>query len=92
MAAYNSQDFQSFYASPNSTFFLKAQTGAGWGTTPSMGGTTKNYFQRVYDDGTAGYCYYTKTTIDATPSSGETTPNYTGTISDHAVVKVIVSS
>ena len=32
-----------------------------------------------------------KTTIDATPSSGETTPNYTGTISDHAVVKVILN-
>ena len=91
MAAYNTQDFQSYYASPRSSFFYKWQTVAGWGTTPSMVDTT-NYFQRVYDDGTGGYCYYTKTTIDATPSSGETTPNYTGTISDHAVVKVIVSS
>ena len=50
---------------------------------------TVKYFQRVYDDGTAGYCYYTKTTIDPTPSAGETTPNYTGTISDHSVVKIL---
>ena len=64
----------------------------GSGVPDLISSTTTNYFQRVYDDGTGGYCYYTKTTIDATPSSGETTPNYTGTISDHAVVKVIVSS
>jgi hypothetical protein len=50
---------------------------------------TVKYFQRVYDDGTAGYCYYTKTSIDPTPSAGETTPNYTGTISDHSVVKIL---
>ena len=50
---------------------------------------TVKYFQRVYDDGTAGYCYYTKTTIDPTPLASETTPNYTGTISDHSVVKIL---
>jgi hypothetical protein len=50
---------------------------------------TIEYFQRVYDAGTAGYCYYTKTTIDPTPSSGETTPNYTGAISDHSIVKIL---
>lgn len=50
---------------------------------------TIKYFQRVYDDGTEGYCYYTKTEIDPTPSAGETTPNYTGTISDHSIVKIL---
>ena len=62
-----------------------------WGSAYPVAGTT-NYFQRVYDDGTGGYCYYTKTTIDPTPSAGETTPNYTGTISDHSVVKVITTT
>lgn len=50
---------------------------------------TVKYFQRVYDAGTAGYCYYTKTSIDPTPSAGETTPNYTGAISDHSVVRIL---
>jgi len=50
---------------------------------------TIKYFQRIYDAGTEGYCYYTKTSIDPTPSAGETTPNYTGAISDHSVVKIL---
>lgn len=50
---------------------------------------TVEYFQRVYDAGTAGWCYYTKTSIDATPSAGETTPNYTGAISNHSVVQIL---
>ena len=50
---------------------------------------TVKYFQRVYDAGTGGYCYYTKTEIDPTPSAGETTPNYTGAISDHSVVRIL---
>lgn len=58
-------------------------------STTTVEELTIKYFQRVYDDGTAGYCYYTKTTIDPTPSAGETTPNYTGTISDHSVVKIL---
>ena len=53
------------------------------------GQLTVKYFQRVYDAGTEGYCYYTKTEIDPTPSAGETTPNYTGAISDHSVVKIL---
>jgi hypothetical protein len=63
----------------------------GSGVPDLISSTTTNYFQRVYDDGTGGYCYYTKTTIDPTPSAGETTPNYTGTISGHSVVKVITT-
>ena len=50
---------------------------------------TVKYFQRVFDAGLSVYCYYTKTSIDATPSAGETTPNYTGAISDHSVVKIL---
>lgn len=60
------------------------------GTTTTLPGQlTVKYFQRVYDAGTGGYCYYTKTEIDPTPSAGETTPNYTGAISDHAIVKIL---
>jgi hypothetical protein len=47
------------------------------------------YVQKVYDDGTVGWCYYTKTTIDATPLASETTPNYTGVISRHSVVQIL---
>ena len=47
------------------------------------------YIQRVYDAGTEGWCYYTKTTIDATPDASETTPNYTGAISLHSVVQIL---
>jgi hypothetical protein len=50
---------------------------------------TVKYFQRVFDAGLSVYCYYTKTSIDATPASGETSPNYTGAISDHSVVKIL---
>jgi hypothetical protein len=50
---------------------------------------TVKYYQRVFDAGLSVYCYYTKTSIDATPSSGETSPNYTGAISDHSVVKIL---
>ena len=58
-------------------------------TTTIPGQLTVKYFQRVYDAGTSGYCYYTKTEIDPTPSAGETTPNYTGAISDHSIVKIL---
>lgn len=47
------------------------------------------YYQRVYDAGTAGWCYYTKRFIDPTPASSETTPNYTGAISNHSVVEIL---
>ena len=50
---------------------------------------TVKYFQRVYDSGTEGWCYYVKTSIDATPESSETTPNYEGDISNHSVVRIL---
>ena len=58
-------------------------------TTTITESLTIKYYQRVYDAGLSVYCYYTKTSIDATPSSGETSPNYTGEISDHSVVKIL---
>ena len=45
-----------------------------------------SYHQRLYDAGTVGWVYYTKSFIDPTPSAGETTPNYTGAISAHSVI------
>jgi hypothetical protein len=50
---------------------------------------TIKYYQRVYDTGTEGWCYYTKTSIDATPDSSDTSPNYTGDISNHSIVKIL---
>ena len=58
-------------------------------TTITPGSLTVKYFQRIFDAGLSVYCYYTKTSIDATPSSGETTPPYEGEISDHSVVKIL---
>jgi hypothetical protein len=45
-----------------------------------------NYIQRVYDTGTGGWCYYTKTSVDDSPLSTETSPNWTGSISGHSVL------
>lgn len=53
---------------------------------PGAAAPAPQYLQRVWDTGTAGYCYYLKTVIDPTPLSTETTPNYTGSISAHSVV------
>ena len=88
MAAVDVTDFDSTLNTIQKAFV--GGSSGGWADL-LVTSTTTNYFQRVYDDGTGGYCYYTKTTIDPTPTSGETTPNYTGTISDHSVVKVITT-
>jgi len=58
-------------------------------TTTITESLTIKYFQRVFDAGLSVYCYYTKTSIDATPLSTETSPEYTGEISDHSVVKIL---
>jgi len=58
-------------------------------TTTITESLTIKYYQRVYDAGTEGWCYYTGTSIDASPDSGDTTPNYTGAISNHSVVKIL---
>ena len=46
------------------------------------------YFQRVWDAGTVGYCYYEKFFIDPAPLASETSPNYTGAISAHAIISL----
>jgi hypothetical protein len=93
MAAYDTTNLDAAYSNGlRSKWFTRQQTSEGWGTTPSMGGGgTTNYFQRVYDTGTVGWCYYTKSTIDATPDAVDTTPNWSGTISDHSIIKRITS-
>lgn len=51
--------------------------------------TTENvrYYQRVFDTGTAGWCYYsTLNALDPAPASTATSPNWTGTISDSQLV------
>lgn len=48
--------------------------------------STTYYDQKVWDTGTGGWCYYTKTTIDPSPLSGEAVPNWTGSISTPAVL------
>ena len=58
-------------------------------TTTVTESLTVKYYQRVFDAGLSVYCYYTKTSIDATPLSTETSPEYTGEISDHSVVKIL---
>ena len=58
-------------------------------TTTITQSLTVKYFQRVFDSGTSGYCYYTATSIDPTPASSSTTPNITGVISDHSIVKIL---
>jgi hypothetical protein len=74
-----------YYNSPRRTLSMQK---AGTITTVTQTLTVK-YYQRVYDAGTAGWCYYTGSAIDATPDSGDTTPNYTGAISAHSVVKIL---
>lgn len=49
------------------------------------------YWQRVYDTGTAGWCYYsTLNALNPTPASSATSPNWTGSISTPQVVAAVV--
>jgi hypothetical protein len=51
------------------------------------------YYQRAYDDGTAGYVYWlTEGAPNPTPLAIETQPNYTGALSVFAIVSVSRSS
>ena len=90
MAAEDTQDFQSYYASPRSIFFYRWQTASGWGTTPSMA-TQTTFYLRAFDSGSGGrYVYWsnTGTSPDLSPSATDTTPNTTGSLS----LKVIINS
>ena len=59
---------------------------------PLMPQTT--YVQRVYDLVLVAWCYYTKTTLDASPAPTETTPNHTGLVNlrpgAHEILRVVV--
>lgn len=47
-------------------------------------------YQRVFDTGTAGWCYYsTLNALDPAPASTATSPNWTGTISDSQVLSAV---
>jgi hypothetical protein len=71
----------------STSWFLKAQTEVGWGTTPNMVAGTV-YRLRAYDSGTEGYVYWTNTgtSPDLSPVDTDTTPNYTGTLSLKSVL------
>jgi|2_EtaG_2_1085320.scaffolds.fasta_scaffold04738_6 hypothetical protein len=56
-------------------------------TTP--GTLTVKYFQRVYDIDNTQWCYYTKTSIDATPGTSETTPTNSGNITSASIVQIL---
>jgi hypothetical protein len=59
--------------------------GTGAGTVANV-----RYYQRVFDTGTAGWCYYsTLNALDAAPASTATSPNWTGTISDSQLVSAL---
>lgn len=51
-------------------------------------GRFASYFQRVWDAGTVGWCYYSKPDADPAPLASETSPNYTGAISHHSVLRI----
>jgi hypothetical protein len=48
------------------------------------------FHQRVIDDGTNAFAYYTKTFLDPTPAPGDTSPNLVGSIvaGSHQIVLV----
>lgn len=50
---------------------------------------TINYFQRVWDVSNNRWCYYTKTSIDASPGTSETTPANSGNIVSSSIVKIL---
>jgi hypothetical protein len=49
------------------------------------------YYQRVWDSGTGGWCYFRKRFVDANPNPLETTPNYTGVTSAHSIIFTIAN-
>lgn len=59
--------------------------------TPATVAANIRYWQRVYDTGTAGWCYYsTLNALNPTPASSATSPNWTGSISTPQVVAAVV--
>tara|TARA_R110000824_G_scaffold43928_8_gene128248 strand:- start:4262 stop:4627 length:366 start_codon:yes stop_codon:yes gene_type:complete len=68
---------------------LDYQEGGAGETITIIEEITTIYYQRVYDAGTSGWCYYSGTSIDTTPESSETRPNFTGAISGHSVIRIL---
>jgi hypothetical protein len=60
---------------------ITVPSGAEGAATPAV-----TYYHQRVKSSLLGWCYYTKTIIDASPLSAETTPNWTGTISLHSVL------
>jgi len=58
-------------------------------TTTITESLTIKYFQRVYDIDNTQWCYYTKTSIDATPGTSETTPTNSGNITSASIVQIL---
>jgi len=58
-------------------------------TTTITESLTVKYFQRVYDIDNTQWCYYTKTSIDATPGTSETTPTNSGNITSASIVQIL---
>lgn len=79
---------------PSANVFLASETSEGAQYfSPSVVTVAANirYWQRVYDTGTAGWCYYsTLNALNPTPASSATSPNWTGSISTPQVVAAVV--
>jgi hypothetical protein len=58
-------------------------------TTTTTVPPTIQYFQRVWDIDNTQWCYYTKTSIDATPGTSETDPTNSGNIVSSSVVRIL---
>ena len=85
-------DFNSTYLSSNDIELLVQSPRDAVYIAPSSVTVAANirYDQRVYDTGTAGWCYYsTLNMLDPAPSSGSTAPPWTGSISNPQVVAAV---
>jgi len=58
-------------------------------TTTVVEELTIKYFQRVWDIDNSQWCYYTKTSIDATPGTSDTQPTNSGNITSASVVQIL---
>jgi len=75
---------QKYRASSNSSSFFPPSL-----TTTITETLTVKYYQRVYDIDNTQWCYYTKTSIDATPGISETTPTNSGNITSASIVQIL---
>ncbi len=86
-------DFNADFRSGGAEFLLvQNPVGADYyGSASFSVAANVRYWQRVFDTGTAGWCYYsTVNVLNPTPASTATSPNWTGTISNSQVVAAVV--